>query len=278
MNPKENTVAAVIPTKNVQKIIRGALDSLRFCDEVIIVDMFSTDETKAICESYPNVRYFARNGYIYENFNFGMDQAKSNWIIRLDSDERLTIELQQEIQALLGGAPGHDVYTAPFVSYFLGEPIYHGTGESKGRRETLFRKGKLRYKARSEHEPLTPPDGVQVSTGELRGMYLHFSTPSIRKYLDKINYYTEKDFERAPMEILRVVPRWKLPLMAARKFFQSYIGLRGYKDGYHGFALACLDTIYFVVHYLKEWEKKTSQREHHDRVRETFDRSLGSGK
>lgn len=276
MKPNANTVAAVIPTKNVQKILPGVLDSLRFCDEVIIVDMFSTDGTKAICDSYPNVRYFARNGYIYENFNYGMDQAKSNWIIRLDSDERLSIELQAEIKALLAGTPEHDVYTAPFVSYFLGEPIYHGTGESKGRRETLFKKGKLRYKARSEHEPLTPVDGEGVSIGQLTHGYLHFSTPSIRKYLDKINYYTEKDFERAPLEILRVVPRWKLPLMAARKFFQSYVGLRGYKDGYHGFALACLDTIYFVVHYLKEWEKKTGQRAHHDKVREAFDRSLSS--
>src|SRR5437016_13512356 len=98
--PKQ-TVAAVIPTKNVADFIGGALESLRFCDEVIIVDMFSTDDTQKICESYPNVRFFQRQDYIYGNFNFGMEQARSQWIIRLDSDERLSPELQDEIIALL---------------------------------------------------------------------------------------------------------------------------------------------------------------------------------
>ena len=54
------TVAAVIPTKNVANVIRPTLDSLEFCDEVIIVDMYSTDDTRAVCEGYPNVRFFER--------------------------------------------------------------------------------------------------------------------------------------------------------------------------------------------------------------------------
>src|SRR5262245_27441672 len=109
------TVAAVIPTKNVADIIAGTLESLRFCDEVIVVDMFSTDATRAVCELFPNVRFFQRHDYIYGNFNFGVELAKSEWIIRLDSDERLSPELQREIIELLSIAPTCDVYEAPFT-------------------------------------------------------------------------------------------------------------------------------------------------------------------
>src|SRR3954466_14724883 len=87
-------VAAVIPTKNVAEVIAPTLDSLAFCDEVIIVDMHSTDGTREVCERYPNVRFFERNDYIYGNFNFGVEQANSDWIVRLDSDEVISAALR----------------------------------------------------------------------------------------------------------------------------------------------------------------------------------------
>src|SRR5690242_3676391 len=98
---RRSTVAVVIPVFNVERIVKPTLESVKWCDEIIIVDMFSTDRTKEICTSYPNCRFFEKKGYIYENVNYGIDQAKSDWIIRLDSDEVVSPELRKSIEEVL---------------------------------------------------------------------------------------------------------------------------------------------------------------------------------
>lgn len=267
------TVAAVIPTKNVAPLIGGALESLRFCDEVIVVDMRSTDTTRRVCLAYPNVRFFERDDYIYGNFNFGMEQARSGWIIRLDSDERLGRELQREIAALLESGPTCDVYEAPFTSYFLGHPIRHGPAWEQRTRKTLFRKGTMRYKVQSEHEDLTPARGP-VSVGRLQHRYHHFSTPDVATFLRKINYYSDRDFERASPRLTRVLLPWRLAGAVGSYFVNQYIVKRGYRDGHAGFALCALNAVYRLIHELKAWEFKHDLKRHHEQVRGRFDAKL----
>jgi glycosyltransferase involved in cell wall biosynthesis len=118
------TVAAVIPVFNVERVIRATLESVKWCDEIIVVDMFSTDETKAICTSYPNCRFFQRRDYIFSNFNYGVEQATAEWIIRLDSDEVITPDLRSSIEAVLSD-PGSafDGYEAQSNLFFFGYPL-----------------------------------------------------------------------------------------------------------------------------------------------------------
>jgi len=268
------TVAAVIPTKNAGRVIGGALASLRFCDEIIVVDMHSTDDTRAVCDTFPNVRFFTRQDYIYGNFNFGAEQATSSWIIRLDSDERLTPALAREIVALLEEGPTSDVYEAPFTSYFCGQPIRWGPAWEQPRRKTLFRRGTLRYKVQSEHEDLTPA-ARPVTVGRLNNRYVHFSTPDVATFLRKVNYYSDRDYARcvAPQRV-RVLPPWRLTLAVGRYFAHQYVACRGYRDGYAGFALCALNAAYRLVHELKAWECRHDLKAHHERVRERFDSSL----
>lgn len=268
----KRTVACVIPVKNVEKIIKGALDSVAFCDEIILVDMFSTDRTKEIATAYKNVKFFERQSYIYDNFNFGMDQAKSDFIIRLDSDERLSIELQDEIISILNSdEEPADVYMAPYYSYFDGH--FHRYGDKFSFRDTLFRKGTLRYPVISEH------DGFQhlkpnLVIKKMKGAYEHFSCPSIKKYIEKINYYSEKDIERAKVENIKVYSPLRLIYIVARYFFRQYFTRKAYKDGYHGFALAYLDSFYIGLNFLKGWEKKNDLKKKHDDLRDNMDKEL----
>ncbi len=267
------TVAAVIPVKNVEKIIRGALESLKFCDEVILVDMFSTDKTKEIALSYPNVRFFERNGYIFSNINYGRDQAKSEYIIRLDSDERLSVELQKEIVKELESPSPSLIYTAPYYSFFLGKAMMYG-GKFQVR-DLLFKKGVLRYSERSEHESFSRTAGHEnVEVGTLRESNLPYSLLSIKKYIEKVNYYSEKDLERASGNDLRPLSGWKICYHAVRFFLRQYVRQEGHKDGQHGLAMALLDTFYIVIHHLKVWEKAQGLKAFHDREREECDRVL----
>lgn len=267
------TVAAVIPVKNVEKIIRGTLESLKFCDEVILVDMFSTDKTKEIALSYPNVKFFERNGYIFSNFNYGMDQATSEYILRLDSDERLSVELQKEIVQVLEGDKILDIYQAPYYSFFLGKAMMHGGKFAV--RDLLFKKGSLRYMEKSEHEQLSRLPGYENSpVGQLKGAYLHYSCPSIKKYMEKINYYSEKDIERATPAELKVISPLRIIKHTAFYFFNQYIRQQGYKDGRHGFVMACLDSFYIMLNHLKLWERAEDLKRFHDDEREKCDTNL----
>jgi glycosyltransferase involved in cell wall biosynthesis len=247
-------VSAVIPARNVGRIIRPTLESLRFCDEVVVIDMFSTDDTRAVCESYPNVRFFQRRDYIYGNFNYGIDQATGDWIIRLDSDEVLSPGLQRSIQRVLADPdPPHTNYDAFSHLYLFGMRLRGLYGDQW--RTVLFRKGCGRYEVRSEHEGLT----LTGSTGRLDGHYDHFSTPSISAWIAKYNYYTDRDTERAAVR--RPTPRWRVATDTLRFFWGAYFGKgRLYRDGYLGFAVAAIATIGQVLYHLKAWEKYERQR------------------
>lgn len=247
------TVAAVIPNKNSARTIRATLESLRFCDEVVVVDMFSTDDSKRICAEFPNVRVLERQDYIYANFNFGVDQARTDWIVRLDSDEVLSPELQESIVRVLEGGGGtggerFDCYDAFCHLYFFGKRLRHGFGNQW--RNTLFRKGVASYQANSEHEHLT----VTVPVGRLAGHYDHFTNVTIARWIEKINYYTDRDVER--VKDPRPTGRWRVTYMVLRNFQRLYFR-PGWlvRDGYLGFVVAGVAAFALFIQYAKIWER-----------------------
>jgi len=248
------TISAVIPSKNVETIIRPTLESLRFCDEVVIVDMFSTDGTRALCKSYPNVTFIERQDYIYGNFNFGAEQAKGEWILRLDSDEVVSEELRDSILEVLNTLATPFLHYDAFCHlYFFGMRLRHGFGDQW--RTTIYKKGTGRYPMRSEHEGLecTGP------AGKLRGHYDHFTNPTITTWIAKTNYYLDKDNERVPPRPPK--GRWKVMLNMARYFRGAYWGkgqLR--KDGYLGFVVALWSAFSMALIEFKLWEKQERAR------------------
>jgi hypothetical protein len=131
----------------------------------------------------------------------------------------------------------------------------------------------MRYKVQSEHEDLTPA-GRPVTVGRLKGRYLHFATPDVATFLRKINYYSDRDYERAVPSRVKVLPPWRLMYAVPRYFVQQYIVGRGYRDGYAGFALCALNAVYRLVHELKAWECRNDLKAEHERVRERFDATL----
>ena len=108
------TLSVVIPTFNVEPIIARCLEALRWADEVVVVDMFSTDRTREICERYPNVRFLQKQDYIFANVNYGMEIATGDWVMRLDSDEVPTPELAREIQEEVLARP-----EVPYTTYWV---------------------------------------------------------------------------------------------------------------------------------------------------------------
>lgn len=259
------TLTVVIPVLNVEAIIARCLDALTWADEVIVVDMFSTDRTEEICRQYPNVVFYQNRDYIYANVNYGIDRAKGDWIMRLDSDEVVSPELAKEIQEEVLAKPDtpYSGFWVPNRVYFFGKWIRYGVaydtrfGKDRigyGHRKILFRRGTARYACQREHEDLT----TQGEYGVLRGHYEHYSHPTVSGWIAKMNYYTDRDVER--LDVLASdfrVPRPHRTLLALVKvFFDLYVRRKGYRDGLHGFIVCALNTLYLLVERCKIWEKR----------------------
>ncbi len=256
-------ISVVIPTFNVEKIIGRCLDSLRWADEVNIVDMYSTDGTRGICEWRANVRFYQNQDYIYANMNFGIERASHEWIMRLASDEVITPELAEEIQerVLAETYPEYAGFYAPCRVFFFGRWIKYGPACDRRSRvpgeayqKLIFRKGTAYYRVEREHEDLT-------TTGEygfLKNHYLHYSHESVSQWIGKMNYYTDRDVERVPLDRISLhrFNRVKWFYWFLHNFYGLYVTKRGYKDGFHGFVVCTLHALYPIIEQFKLWEKK----------------------
>jgi len=254
---KRQTISVVIPVFNVEKFVKPTLDSLTWCDEVVIVDMFSTDGTKALCTSYPNVKFFENKDFIYANVNYGIERASGDWIMRLDSDEIVTKELKEEIEkkVLNSSDNPYDGFDAQSTVYFMGYLMKHGFGNNNWR-GTLFKKGMARYSARSEHEDLQK----EGKWGRLDHRYLHFTNVTISNWVNKINYYTDKDLARWDASKGEKMTMPKVFYRTARWFQRYYIyPNKAFLDGIPGLVIALIASSGLMILYLKQWEKQ--QRE-----------------
>ncbi|MGZ4408473.1 MAG: glycosyltransferase family 2 protein [Gaiellaceae bacterium] len=251
------TLTVAIPTKDAAELLADCLASVAWADEIIVVDMFSSDDTAEVCARYPHCRFFQRSDYIFGNLNFAFEHATSDWVMRLDSDERITPELGKEIRAILANPPqgvtGFEFWERPFV---LGRELRFGFGR-KHYRKILFRRGAARYPVRHEHEDLDSGDGVW-----LRGRhgYVHLNYNAVREYLTKANYYTELDVARAALPA--TAPGQKAAFVSsARAFYLYYLKYQGFRDGWVGFLDAGMRSVYQFVYWAKLRERWDHEQE-----------------
>jgi glycosyltransferase involved in cell wall biosynthesis len=237
----------VIPTKDSADLLRDCLASVAWADEIIVVDMFSTDDTAEVCAAYPQcVLHQRQDLYLLGNVNFGFDQARSDWVMRLDTDERITPELADEIRELVRAAPadvtGYQFWERPIV---MGRELRHGYGR-RHHRKMLFRRGSARYPLRTEHDDLkTSGTWLHAQNG-----YLHFNYDSVSEFVAKVHFYTDRDVARAELPARRP-PLWRGPLECVRALYLYVVKWQGFRDGRVGLMDAGLRGYYQVVQWRK---------------------------
>lgn len=232
-------VSGLIITYNEEKNIREVLECFDFCDEIVIIDSFSTDKTLEIAKTFPNVKIIQNK---FEDFtkqrNLALDNATNDWALFLDGDERITPQLRSEIVEELNKTDKKDAYYFYRKFFFADKPInYSGTQTDKNFR--LFRKSKARYIAEKKvHETLK----VEGRIGEMKNKLLHFSVSDYESYKKKmIHYGVLKGQELA----LKGKKFSKLTQYSktAFKFFKAYIMRLGVLDGKEGYQLSYLQAL-----------------------------------
>ncbi|ANF51090.1 glycosyl transferase [Chryseobacterium glaciei] len=232
-------ISGLIITQNEEKNIREVLKCFDICDEIIIVDSFSTDNTIEIAKEFPNVKVIQNK---FEDFtkqrNVALDAAKNDWVLFLDGDERITPELKKEIIDELNKPEQKDAYYFYRKFFFANKPInFSGTQSDKNFR--LFRRSKARYTAgKMVHETLE----VNGTIGVLKNKLLHYSVSDYESYKQKmIHYGVLKGQELA-------IKGKKYSILAqysktAFKFFKAYIMRLGILDGKEGYQLSYLQSL-----------------------------------
>lgn len=233
LDPVPARISATILTKNSARRLDAVLAALDWCDEVVVLDTGSTDETFAIAAAYANVSLHRLQGP-FPGFGIAhrlaVDLARHDWILSVDSDEVVSAELAAEIRALR--LDRGTVYTIPFRNHFNGRHITT-CGWSPDRHERLFHRGATNFCSSEVHER------VQTATMRvelLRHPIDHYSYDSLADFLRKMNAYAalfaEQNAGRRQAGPVTAIAR------SVWAFVKSYGLERGFCQGREGLVIS----------------------------------------
>lgn len=247
-------ITAVIITLNEQKNILRCLDSIDFCNEIIIVDSGSNDETIALAEKQgARVIYQEWLGYGPQK-QFAVNQSKNDWVLCLDADEVVSSQLAQAIKTIQFDSLTTVAFKMPRRNHFMGRALAHGEGyPDKSLR--LFHRKYGSWSNDVVHE------GVEVkgNVGTLSGDLLHFSQDSITDYLRKQNLYTQLQAQILFKSNKRV-GYYKCLTSPIARFIKFYIIKLGFLDGFPGFVHIVIGCTNAFFKYAKLVELQKSAR------------------
>jgi glycosyltransferase involved in cell wall biosynthesis len=255
-------VSAIVVCFNEEDRIEDCLRSLAWCDEIIVVDSYSTDRTPEICRRYTD-RFIQREwaGYRAQKA-FAHSQATREWVLLVDSDERVTPELREEIaQALARDRGQYCGYAVPRLVRYLERWWWRG-GWYPDYDVRLFRRNRATWGGSEPHEKILVDGAVR----RLRHPLEHYSYRSIEDHLQRINRFTSISSQ----ELKKAGVQWRLGdalLHPAGRFFRSYFLKRGFMEGFAGFYIAVTAAVYVFLKYAKLWELYLEEKKRLDRKR-----------
>lgn len=244
-------LSVTIITYNEEKNIRDCLNSVKWADEIVVVDSFSTDKTIEICREYTDRVYQNKWPGFVEQKNFALTKASHSWVLSIDADERISDELREEIKGLLSNSLKYDGYYIPRKTFYVKKWILH-CGWYPDYKIRLFKKDKGRWEG-TEGTAIHESVKVDGKTAYLKGDILHYSFLSISSHLKTINSFTSisamENFKKGKKAgILSIL--FRPPF----NFFKMYILKRGFLDGLPGLIVSVLSSCHVFIKYAKMWE------------------------
>lgn len=238
-------ITATIITLNEERNIARAIESLRCCDEILVLDSGSVDRTVELAEKLgTRVIEAGWRGYAGQK-NWAAEQATHDWILSLDADEALSEALEAEIWNLKKKGPQYDAYTMPRLARYLGRWILH-SGWYPDRKVRLYHRAKAKWVGDVVHESVKPEGRV----GHLEANILHFTCESLSEHVKSLERYTTlaaQDLAARNTEI----GSWRLIVDPPWTFIKTYFFQRGFQDGLEGLIIAYMAAFYTFLKYAK---------------------------
>ncbi|MCD6134194.1 MAG: glycosyltransferase family 2 protein [Candidatus Omnitrophica bacterium] len=261
-------LSIVILTKNEEERIAECIESvLGWADEIIVVDDESNDRTREIAADLGAKVLVKKMEIEGRHRNWAYSEARNGWVLSLDADERVTEELKKEIEAVLAKQPLFSAFTIPRRNY-IGDYWLRWGGLYPSAQLKLFRKDKFSWEEVEVH----PRAFLKGECGHLKKDILHYTYRNWEDYLRKLNKQTT--LEAIKWHKLSLLnprkARYKMNLLHALwrsgdRFIRSFVAKRGYRDGFRGFMVSCLSSLYQLLSYAKYRELKRDEKYKHIR-------------
>lgn len=243
-------VTAYILAYNQAEKIEAAVSTVLWADEVLVVDSFSTDGTRGLAEALgARVVDVPFHGF-GDLRNRALEHCTHDWIFSLDSDERCTEQVRDEILAIVNGAPGHDVWLVPRKSYMMGRWIKGSGWYPNFRQPQLFRKGAMRYTLEPVHEGYENLSGKPL--GVLENAVWQYPFRSLEEVIEKMNRYSSLGVPKLADKRVSMASALGHGLWS---FIKHYVFKRGFLDGWAGFVIAFGNFEGTFYRYAKRYEQ-----------------------
>ena len=262
------TLSVVIITKDEESNIKECLESIKWVDEIIVVDDMSGDATVAICRKYTDKIFLRKMDGFGAQKQYGFDKASCDWILSLDADERLSPELEKCIKNILKTGSGYAGYKIRCKTFYLGAWIrYCGWYIPMTR---LFKRGMGGSDMKYVHEKIL----VSGDMGEIKYPILHYSPYlSIEQHVKKMKIYSDHDARLLYDRGARVTDTnafWYCAIRPLIMFIRKYIVMGGILEGSRGFIISAFTGMVNFINYAKVWliQMNTADQDAADRVDE----------
>ncbi len=238
-------ISATLITWNEERKIARAIESLRCCDEILVVDSGSTDRTVEIAQKL-NARVVDSPWYGYsKQKNLAAAQAANDWILSLDADEALSEALEAEIWQLRKKGPEYDAYTMPRMAQYLGRWILH-SGWYPDRKVRLYDRNRATWVGEFVHESVE----VTGTVGHLKSNILHYTCESLSEHVRSVDRYTTLAAQEVASRGEQI--GWpRLIFEPGFTFVRTYLFELGFLDGLEGLMIANMAAMYTFLKYAK---------------------------
>jgi glycosyltransferase involved in cell wall biosynthesis len=252
-------LSVAIITLNEEQNLARTLASVSFADEIVVVDSASTDRTIEIAESF-GAKVFQQPwlGFAAQK-NFAIERCSGTWVLSLDADEELSLELQQQIRTLLPTNPPVDAYFINRRNLFLDRWIKRG-GYYPDPKLRLFRRAAANFSARYADRPVHETMVFYGESSKLDFDLIHHAYPTLESYLEHMDRYSTLG-----AQLLVTNGRtsdwwpafyWNILVVPHLTFVWNYIFRLGFLDGREGLLLHLYHSAYVSWKYAKAWHTK----------------------
>ncbi len=251
-------LSVVVITKNAANKIKNCLESVKWADEIIVVDGGSVDETVAIVKQYTDKIIISEFSGFDKERNKGTEAAIGDWILQMDADEIMPADFKRRLLRLLDGdAEGCVSFKFRRKNVFLGRLMMRGGWYHYSAH--LFKKGFAYYKG-DIHEQLI----VNGKQGKMEEGLEHYPFYNISEFIERHNRYTTLQANEMFSENKNISKKeimYNLKIKPIKLFWKMYVKKKGYKEKLHGFIFSVLFSWVHFVKWLKYWElcKKNEQ-------------------
>lgn len=245
------TIAALIIAKNEEKNISECLENIKWCDEIVVVDDMSADNTAVICQNFgAKVFRHKSEGDYNRQCDIGLSNVTSDWVLNIDVDERVPSDLKNDILSILASNSKFSAYSFMRRNHFLGRFMRHGGWYE--RQVKFFRIGRGRYVDRRNLGILK----VDGEIGSLDSYINHYPFTSVSQFINRqINYaiFEAKVLheERGRIGVDEI--KYNLIRKPLKLFFKLYVKKQGFRDGMHGFVFSVLNAWRHFIRWALYW-------------------------